>query len=453
MVRYKAPYGAPFLGIGENMVVFVIDQHKNPMMPCSERRARQLLERNHAVIHNVSPFIIRLKNKSRSPGDVRPLRLKIDPGAKVTGMAILDGDSVVWLAELHHKTSITSKLDDRRSLRRIRRSRKTRYRRPPKHEWFRKGKHMPTPIQRREGWLPPSLVARVNQTINAVKMICRYTPITDISTEHVKFDTQLMVNPDISGVQYQQGTLYGYEIREYLLEKWDRKCAYCGKRDIPLEIEHITPKSRGGSNRESNLCIACHKCNQNKGTMTASEFGHPEVQAKASRPLKEAALMNATRWKLWNDLKGTGLNVEAGTGARTKHNRIRAGLPKEHYFDAVCVGASTPSSPQICTDYVDIWKAYGRGSRQIMQPNKYGFPRQHRPRIKMKNGFMTGDTVLSTGGKYEGIKGRLTARTSGPYISTDGKKYSVSYKKLRLIHRNDGWERSRRYIGDTHEHK
>jgi hypothetical protein len=301
---------------------------------------------------------------------------------------------------------------------------------------------MPSPKQRRGGWLPPSLVARVNQTLNAVSMIIKYVPITAISTEHVKFDTQLMENPDINGIEYQQGTLYGYEMREYLLEKWGRKCAYCGKENVPLEIEHMTPKTRGGSNRESNLAIACHDCNQKKGDMTAAEFGKPEVQAKASKPLREAALMNATRWRLWNDLKAFGLEVEAGTGARTKMNRIRAGLPKEHYFDAACVGASCPDKLRICANKVNVWKVNGRGNRQMMQPDKYGFPRQYRSRSKMVNGFMTGDIVKATGGKHEGVTGRLVARVRGPYIMKGGERFGVSFKKLALIRRNDGWERS-----------
>jgi len=46
----------------------------------------------------------------------------------------------------------------------------------------------------------------------------RYTPLSEISLELVKFDTQAMQHPEISGEEYQQGTLAGYEIREYLLE-------------------------------------------------------------------------------------------------------------------------------------------------------------------------------------------------------------------------------------------
>jgi RRXRR protein len=58
--------------------------------------------------------------------------------------------------------------------------------------------------------------------------------MTQIVVETVRFDTQLLVSPEIDGVEYQQGTLYGYELREYLIEKWGRKCAYCDAQNLPL---------------------------------------------------------------------------------------------------------------------------------------------------------------------------------------------------------------------------
>ena len=96
--------------------------------------------------------------------------------------------------------------------------------------------------------------------------------ISDISQELVKFDTQLMDNPDLSGVSYEQGELAGYEVREFLLFKFDRTCIYCGAKDNRLEIEHLLPKSQGGSNRISNLGIACRNCHQKKGNRDLREF-------------------------------------------------------------------------------------------------------------------------------------------------------------------------------------
>jgi hypothetical protein len=116
-------------------VVFVLDKRKRPLMPCTEKRARLLLERGRAVVHKRFPFTIRLKDRLVEESRLQPLRLKLDPGAKVTGVAVLrergkEEAAVVWMTEIHHKTGIKEKLKDRRDRRRSRRSRKTRYRKP-----------------------------------------------------------------------------------------------------------------------------------------------------------------------------------------------------------------------------------------------------------------------------------------------------------------------------------
>jgi hypothetical protein len=56
-------------------------------MPCTEKRARLLLGRGRAVAVRAYPFTIRLKN--RAGGITQPLRIKIDPGSKTTGIAVV----------------------------------------------------------------------------------------------------------------------------------------------------------------------------------------------------------------------------------------------------------------------------------------------------------------------------------------------------------------------------
>ena len=152
--------------------------------------------------------------------------------------------------------------------------------------------------------------------------------------EVVKFDMHLMQHPQIEGVQYQQGELAGYEVREYLLEKWGRTCAYCGATDVPLEVEHIVCRARGGTHRISNLALACKPCNEAKGTHLIEEFllDRPDVLTKilaqAKAPLTDAAAVNATRWALYERLQLLELPLEVGTGGRTKWNRTTRGLPK-----------------------------------------------------------------------------------------------------------------------------
>ena len=155
------------------------------------------------------------------------------------------GKKAIWGAELHHRGRvIRDALTSRRQLRSSRRSRKLR--------------HRPARFLNRtkpEGWLPPSLMHRVLTVISWAKRLDRWTPLDSFSMELVSFDTQKMMNPDIQRQDYQRGTLFGTEVRAYLMHKWEGKCAYCGKQEKGLEVEHLVPRSRGGSNRVSNLVM------------------------------------------------------------------------------------------------------------------------------------------------------------------------------------------------------
>lgn len=411
--------------------VFVVDKNRDPLMPCHPARARELLKNGRAKVFRRYPFTIILLD--REGGDVQPVTLKIDPGSKTTGLALVAdskrGKRVVWAGELNHRgEQIKAALLSRKQLRRGRRSRKTRYRQPRFDN-----------RRRAEGWIPPSLRSRVDNVLTWVERLRRFTPICAISMELVKFDTQVMQNPEISGVEYQQGELMGYEVREYLLEKWGRKCAYCGATNMPLEIEHIIPKSRGGSNRASNLTLACNACNQCKGNQTAEEFGYPAIQGKAKQPLKDVAAVNTTRWTLYRRLRQCGLPLEVGTGARTKYNRTKQNYPKEHWIDAACVGVSGEKVYIASGTTPLVVKATGRQSRIMCRPDKYGFPRTKAKQGRVHYGFQTGDIVLATipEGKYTGVHiGRVAVRNRPSFRLND---FDVHPKYLKVLHHSDGY--------------
>ena len=282
-------------------------------------------------------------------------------------------------------------------------------------------------------------MSRVYNIETWVARLRRYCPITAISMELAKFDIQQMENPEISGAEYQQGELFGYEIREYLLEKFDRKCAYCNAENVPLQVEHIIPKARGGSDRVSNLTIACVKCNQRKGNQTAEEFGYPEVQTKAQKPLRDAAVLNATRWEIYRRLQKEGLPIEIGSGGRTKFNRAQRSLPKSHWLDAVCVGESTPKIIKVEGVQPLSITAMGYGNRQMCGTNKYGFPIRHRTRQKQSFGFQTGDLgrAVVPKGKYVGTHtGRVTIRSRPSFRLND---FDVHPKYIAIIQKIDGY--------------
>jgi len=412
-------------------MVFVIDRNKKPLDMCHPAKARKLLKEGKAAVYRRYPFTIILKRKAEN--EAKGYRLKINYGSRHTGLAILKGNNVVWLAVIHHKTDIKEKLNKRKDYRRRRRNANLRYR---KARFDNR--------TRCKGWLPPSLQSRVDNIETWIRRLSAVCPVTDISYENVKFDTQLMQNELIHGVEYQQGELCGYEVREYLLEKFNRKCVYCGKENVPLEIEHIVPISRGGTNRISNLTISCHDCNNAKGSLTAEEFGHPKVQALAKKPLMDATLVTATRWAVYEILKATGLVIECGTGGRTKLNRTRSNLPKEHYYDACCVGASTPEDLFFKTDDVLQITATGRGQHRRTLVNASGFPRVYLPREKTFFGFKSGDIVkvIVPKGKKEGVyHGIVKCRTSGSFnIKTSaGTIEGINHKYFVPVQKADGY--------------
>ncbi|WP_322629754.1 RNA-guided endonuclease IscB [Halothiobacillus sp.] len=431
------------------MSVLVLDKRKCPLMPCTEKRARLLLERGKAVVLRVYPFTIRLKD--RVGGDMQSIRVKIDPGSKTTGIALVretqtickdTGEvntkaAVLLLFELQHRgQAIRDALNQRLGFRRRRRA-QLRYR--PARFLNR---------TRPQGWLAPSLQHRVDTTMAWVNRFARFAPVTAISQELVRFDTQLMQNPEISGVAYQQGELAGFEVKEYLLEKWGRCCVYCDTPNVPLEVEHIVARANGGTNRVGNLTLSCHDCNQRKGIIPVAQFLEnaparlARVQAQARTPLKDAAAVNSTRWALFQSLKATGLPVETGTGGRTKWNRTRLGISKGHALDAACVGM---------VDDVQDWnrpvlgiKATGRGSYKRTRLNKHGFPRGYLMRQKQVKGFQTGDAVRATvpkGTKMGVHVGRVAVRASGSFNiqMPNGVVQGISHRHCALIQRADGY--------------
>ncbi len=412
--------------------VFVLSLDRKPLDPCHPARARELLKTGRAATFHRYPFTIILKDRTAAESVTHEHRVKIDPGSQTTGVAVVQEQTaeVVWAAEIQHRgKQIKSALDTRRILRRSRRNRKCRYR-APRFDNRRK----------QEGWLPPSLQSRVENIRTWVRRLMRYCPVSAFSLELVKFDTQRLQNPEISGVEYQQGKLAGYEVREYLLEKWGRRCAYCGIGDVPLQVEHIIPKVRGGTDRVDNLTLACQACNEMKGNRTALEFGHPEVQEKAGQSLKDATVVNTVRWAIFRALQGFGLPVEAGTGGRTKFNRVRLGFLKAHWIDAACVGASTPNSLKISGMRPFSIRSTGHGRRQRCGTDRYGFPIRHAPRAKRFMGWQTGDLAQATipKGKYAGVHvGRIAIRFR-PLFLLNG--IDVHPKYLHLLQRADGYE-------------
>ena len=414
-------------------MVFVLDKRKKPLRPTTNKRARKLLRARKAVIHKYEPFTIRLKYKVE-PNFKKKFIIKVDPGAMNTGLAIIDHNNVVYhFAEIEHRGHIVKKLmDSRRVSRRARRNRKTRYRKPRFNNRVRP-----------EEWLPPSVKSRADNVINWIKKIKKVIPVDHVIVEEVSFDSSsITAGKQLYGDQYKKGPLYNTNLKAYLLEKFNHTCVYCSGKsgDKKLEIDHVIPRSKGGTNTLSNLVISCRTCNQQKGNKMPKGIKF--------RSLRASAIVQSAKTCMYKSLSELGLQVEKHEAWKTAANRKKFNLPKTHYFDALCVG-EIDSYVYANNDLtVHKIKATGRGSRQVCRVDKYGFPRGCK-QCNSVNNIRTGDLVIAnvTKGKFKGkYVGRISVGCKGKTIMhANGNRYDGIMVKYvtKVLQRNDGYQYSR----------
>lgn len=404
-------------------MVYIIDHNGHPLMPTRRYgKVRRMLNEKKARVVRRCPFVVQLLYDTTE--NVQKVDLGIDAGSEHIGVSAAVEDRELYAGEIELRTDISKNLATRRELRRARRSRKTRYRKPRFDNRVR-SKH--------KGWLAPSVEAKIDTHIKAVEDLCRILPITDITIEVAAFDTQKIQNPEISGIEYQQGTLTGYTVRQYLAEKYDHRCCYCGKPQgdgTRFEVEHLTPKARGGSNRIVNLGWACHECNEKKADLTCEEFGHPEVREKAESGMKHAAHMSIMRWTLYDRLKAIyGDSLHLTYGSTTAYRRHQAGLEKTHAVDARCISGHPEAVPDDCVYYQKKVRCHNRQIHRLTI-QKGGSRKRNQAPHEVK-GFRLNDLVRAKGKEYF-IHGR---RLKGAFVlkKLRGDRIEITPRKIRLI--------------------
>jgi len=407
--------------------IYVLAPSGNPLMPTHRHnKVWYWLRTGLAEVVRREPFTIRLKC---APAEyTQAVSVGVDTGSQTAGVAAIANEEVVYQAEVQLRTDISRKLLARKQYRRNRRSRKTRYRA------VRFANR-----RRSRGWLPPSVRSKAKATLKAVVFVASLLPVTRVKVEVGRFDTQKMQDPDIVGIQYQQGQLQGYLVREYVLQKWQRRCSYCGASGIPLQLEHIVPKARGGSNRVTNLALACEPCNTRKGKQTAAEFGYPEIQAQARVPLRDAAHVSSVKTALVSAL-GEQFGVERIVityGYETKYKRIQVlDLPKSHTNDAVAIACRMGEVIKLRSPIYQM-RCIARGNYQLFN-GKRGEHRVWAP--KKLYGWKLYELV-----EAKGVRGYIGGRrVTGAFvikdIATAQPMLEVTPRKLRRLHRPmRGW--------------
>jgi hypothetical protein len=414
--------------------VFVFSMRKQPLMPCSQRKARILLAENKARIINYNPLTIQLQYAT---GEAKQeCHIGIDTGSKFIGIAITSEGKVLYKAQIELRQDVSDNLYNRAMYRRGRRYRNNRYR--PARFNNRK---------RKDGWLPPSLQNRVNHTFRWIDKFCSLVPNPVLHIEVGKFDTAKMINPEINGVDYQKGQTYGYYDERYFVFARDNyTCQACGKKGKILRTHHIIYRSNGGSDRVDNLITVCTDCHTSENHKKGGIFYKWQLEYKKVKQYKEPPFMNILRKCIFNRYEDAIITY----GSETTPKRKSLGLSKTHYNDAIAITGIDEIKAD--TDEYLYIKQFRKKKRSLHE----SIPRKGRkePNVTQKRnkkntpyykGFYLNDKV-SVLGKVGYITGFTTGGAyvkdyTGEYITLPDKTYKqVSISKLQLLNHNNNWQ-------------
>lgn len=389
----------------------VLNKHGKPLMPCHPAMARQLLGEGRAEVIQRTPFVIRLRYGSY--GYRQPVTLGVDAGYENIGLSATTLEREVYSGEVQLRTDMVKLNSERRMYRRSRRNRKT---------WYRKPRF--DNRKKPEGWLAPSIQHKLDSHMKVIKNTMAILPVSHATIEVAAFDIQKIKNPDISGVDYQNGDQKDFwNTREYVLYRDGHTCQHCkGKsKDPVLEVHHIVSKQTGGD-RPGNLITLCATCHDKVSK------GQLRLRARPSKGFRAETFMTMVRWRLVNQLREKGHPVSHTFGYITKGRRIELGLEKSHMNDAFVIAGGTN---QTRSDQYAI--------RQVRKCNRKLFKGE---RSHIKNtaprevfGFRRFDKV-----KWRGTECFIFGRRSSGYFDLrkmDGTKVHASarHNTLTLLER------------------
>ena len=372
MYQRRNPYNEP--------TVPVIDRYGTPLGPARPSRVRRWLESGRAQkVWIKGIFAVQLNDLDASQAVVPPTAFNYKPsltaGAAITAEPI-DGKErrVIGAYEhAHRNRDISKRLRDRRDQRRARRYRLR----------YRPARFSNRANARTEGRLPPSIKSIVDDAVALLDTMRQLYPISHIRVEYLKFDTQLLQNPNIKGLEYQHGTLFGWQLRHYILHRDAWQCRYCDKHGTeknPLELDHVVPKAKSGPSVVGNLLTACHRCNQKKGNRDVEDFlandparlDDVRFQLQQIVPLTVAGQLNSVMPAILQALEDTGLPAVTSDGATTSYTRRQLGMLKSPVNDAACI--DQPDSVVDLTTYTTVLKRQSRHRRQSINCDESGSP-------------------------------------------------------------------------------
>jgi len=395
----------------QNLRVSVLNMRGKPLMPTTPCKARKLLRENKAKVISCKPFTLQLLIAT---GETKQeIVLGIDTGHKNIGYSATTKTKELICGEVILRTDISEKITDRSMYRRNKRNKL----------WYRQPKFLNRTRSKKKGWLAPSVQHKIDSHLRLIDKIKTILPISKITIESTQFDAQKLQNPDINGVEYQQGQMLGFEnVKMFVRQRDNYTCQICKKKNFKddgvLEVHHIIQRKDGGSDRPDNLVTLHQKCHKN---FHLGKIKHTFTNPKS---YKETSMMNS----LWSRLRNR-VACDETFGYITKFNRQKLGLEKTHYNDAFVISGG--SNQKRCKPKIS--KPPRRNNRKL-QVNRKGFkPSIRRQRYKIQ----PNDVVKYNNVKYN-VKGMFNYGKYVRLVNIFGKILDLNIKKIGLIYHGKG---------------
>ena len=426
--------------------VFILNKHGKPLMPCKPRKARLLLKAHKAKVVKRYPFTIQLT--IGSSGYKQAISLGVDTGQRHIGFAVTSQDKVLYQSEVELRQDTHKLLYRRKIYRRSRRNRKTRYRKPRFLNRISK--------KRDNLWLPPSISQKVIHNINWIKRYLNVLPKLELHIEIGKFDMAKMINPDIKGKEYQHGTLYNWEnVKYYVLARDNYTCQVCHQKHKKLNVHHLIYRSKGGSDRPSNLITVCADCHTTKNHQPGGIlYKWYQKRKQVTKSYSGATFMNILRKRIIKAFPQAHFQY----GYQTVIQRKSLHLPKGHFTDAISISGlkyvkSMPNQINMVQQFRhnkrSLQEATPRKGRKtpnrLAKRNWKNTVQSHgfylNDYVKVKNSHLKG---YINGFKSKGVYIYLKDSLSN-YLSINNKKY-IKTKSLQLITHNNNWRQTSQNI-------
>ena len=393
----------PVSELKANTLVYVVNKDGSPLMPCKPAKARHLLRDKKAKVVRCNPFTIQLLWDCEC--NVQPVTLGIDTGFGNIGFSAVSAtkELISGVVKLDDKTN--ERLTSRRMYRRLKRNKL----------WYREPRF--SNRCKPEGWLPPSVERRYLTHLNIINRLKRILPVSEIIIETAKFDIQKIMNPEIQGTEYQEGSLYGYQnMRSYLIAREKGLCQLCGGdfKGKSSHIHHCRQRSETGSDRPENLALLHKNCH--------IELHKKGLRLSKPKSYKPNIFMSIINKRFQEDLP----DIRTAFGYETFIKRNELSLDKTHETDAFVIAGGTIQGRSKPTEVVQVHR-----NNRVLQLNRKGF----KPSIKRDKSKINPKDIFWVEGKQYICKGMFNKGTYVLYGEAKKKEY-FNYKKVEKVFHN-----------------